>query len=545
MPDNREFHQGRKRPSTRIMVCVVFAALAAALALGCGSSSSSSGGGGGSSSSSGGNGTITVAIDAGVTSIDPAFACTAFYDYSIVANLYDTVVTYGEKTEANGEREIIPKLAESWDLDSSKTEYTLHMRKDVKFPSGNPLAAEDVVYGYERDLDKGGCQQYVMTLGEPDLIKSIKAVGEHTVKIKLSRPNPLFLGQLAQPGVVPIDKKLVEEHGGMSKAGDQWLAQHSAGVGAYEISEYQPDSRVTLDAVPTYWQGEAKTKRAIFRIVTDPTTLETLTRSGDIDMAYGVPLKDVESLKSSGLKVIANKISFFIIFGLNNKRAPTDNVKVRQAINLALPLQEMTEALGHGYAESFSGPIPPAMPYYPNLPLPEQDVAKAKKLLAEAGVEANFSIDVIAGKSLQAEVATIIQNSLSEIGINVEISTLGSAAFFDRVGTFKSDAYLILDGPTLNDPGYFLGFEVRCGDPFNWTQYCNKKVDALLQEGLTQFDPDTRARVYKEASEIVAEESPFVPIFAPDQVIITDPSLKGYVQYPAGELILWPISVGS
>jgi peptide/nickel transport system substrate-binding protein len=141
-------------------------------------------------------------------------------------------------------------------------------------------------------------------------------------------------------------------------------------------------------------------------------------------------------------------------------------------------------------------------------------------------------------------VAQVVQNSLSQIGIKTNISTLGASAFFDQVGSFKSQSFLLLDGAPLNDPAYLLGYLVKCGQLFNWPQYCDSKVDQLLNKGLVETNPSARAAAYKQISQIVEQQAGLVPIFAPDQVIVADPNLSGYVQYPDGEAVFWPISTG-
>ena len=228
---------------------------------------------------------------------------------------------------------------------------------------------------------------------------------------------------------------------------------------------------------------------------------------------------------------------------MNTKKAPLDDVKVRQAIKLATPVESMTEQLGYGHAQTFEGPIPPAMPFYPDLPIPPDDIEKAKQLVSEAGAEgSSFTVDIKNGDTVAKEAATVLQASLDEIGITVKISQLGASAFYDKAATFKTDAYVIKDGAPYNEPAYFLGFLVKCGNPFNWMQYCNKEVDKLLAEGKAETDPAKRAEVYKRISEIVADEAPQIPIMAPENIVIASESLKGYVYYDDQQPVFWPIS---
>ncbi|MDQ2699797.1 MAG: ABC transporter substrate-binding protein [Actinomycetota bacterium] len=523
-----------KRLAMTLLVPLVAAGIAA-----CGGSSGTGGSGG-----SGEKGELTFAVSSGVASIDPAIACNAFYDYVPVKNLYDTLVQYGEKRDESGAQEIKPMLAESWDINKKNTEYTFHLRDDVTFPSGRKMDAEDVVYGFDRIRKSGGCQDYVLTLGDPKLINSIKAIGKDKVKFTLNEPSPRFLGQLAQTGMSPIDRKELEKHGGMTPEGDEWIATNPIGTGAYTLEKYEPDNEVVMAARDDYWQGEPKNTKVNLRIVSDVTTMKTLIQSGQVDMAAGVPLKDVDTL-GEGRQVFSDPSQFYVWLGMNNKKPPFDNVKVRQAVRMAVPVQDIADRLGYGHSETFEGPIPTAMPFYPDLPLVETDLEAAKQIIEEEGASGtSFTIDIKNGDNVAREAATVIQANLAEIGLKARISSLGASAFYDRAATFKGDAHLFKDGAPYNEPAYFLGFLVKCGNAYNWSQYCNERVDQLLAEGKAETDNDRRREIYGEIAKIVAEESPNVTIMAPNDIIIAKDSLTGYVYYDDQQPVLWPISAG-
>lgn len=527
-------------------LCAV--AMAAALAAaGCGGSttpvgngSDANGGGGGG----GGGGTVRVAISSGISTYDPALACTTQYEYAVVKNTYDTLVQYAPQPGADGRREIVPDLAKSWTVSADGRKYTFRLRDDVTFASGNKMTASDVVFGLERVLEKEGCQAYVLTLGDAAGVTSIKAVDDVTVRITLAEKNPIFLGQLTQTGLSPVDEKELAKHGGMGKAGDAWLARHTAGTGAYTIVHDDPDAQIDLQARKDYWQGTPKNDKVSIKVVTDPTTLETLVRANELDMAYGVPAKDTKAI-GEGRTVVDDIGPFFIYLGMNNAVKPFDDVRVRQAVALALDRNALVAQLGYGQVEAFDGPMPPAMPYSPKAKPPPADVGQAKQLVAAAGARgATFTVDVKSGEAFQQEVATILQAAMKEIGLTMKIHTLGASAFIDRVGGFESQAYLIRDGSPFNDPAYFLGFFVKCGNAFNWTKYCNKRVDALLAQGRVETDEAKRTAEYKELSDIVTRERPVLPMFALGANLITSKSLTGYTTYDDQQPVFWPISAG-
>jgi peptide/nickel transport system substrate-binding protein len=485
---------------------------------------------------------VRVAISSGISTYDPAIACTTQYEYAIVKNTYDTLVQYSAQPGADGKRTIVPMLAKSWTVSKDGLRYSFKLRDDVTFSSGNPMTAADVVYGLERVLAKEGCQAYVMTLGDAGSVKSVVAEGPDAVRITLSKPNPIFLGQLTQTGLSPVDRKELAKHGGLGKAGDAWLARHTAGTGAYTISHDDPDAEIDLAARTDYWQGTPKNQKVSIRVVTDSTTLETLVRAGETDMAYGIPAKDTKSI-SQGRKLINDVGPFFVYLGMNNDRKPFDDVRVRQAVAAALDRNALVAQLGYGQLEAFDGPMPPAMPFSPKAKPPGADLAEAKRLVAEAGAKgATFTVDVKSGEAFQQEIATILQASLKEIGITMKIHTLGASAFIDRVASFKSQAYLIRDGSPFNDPAYFLGFFVKCGNVFNWTKYCNKRVDELLAQGKVETDEAKRTAEYRELSDIVTRERPMIPMFALGANLIANATLKGYTTYDDQQPVFWPIS---
>ncbi len=342
-----------------------------------------------------------------------------------------------------------------------------------------------------------------------------------------------------------VDRKLLEQHGGTSKAGDRWLASHTAGSSAYVLESYNPDSQIDLRARKGFWGAAPKASSVSLRIVSDPTTLQTLVRSGDVDLAYGIPLKDLKALKAEGKQVFADASQFYIYVGLNNDRAPFDDKRVRQALQAALPAADIAQRFGYGYAQTFRGPIPPAMAFSPKLPASPPDLAKAKSLLQEAGVSrATVTLDVKSGETLQSDIATVLQNAYRPLGIDVKIATLGASAYTEKVNAFKSQMYIIKDGGTVNDPAYFLGYFVACGNPFNWVKYCNKSVDADLAAGRREFDQAKRQAVYDRLSATVDADAPVLPIFAPKNVVVGAANLKGYQYYDDQQPLFRTMAVG-
>ena len=246
-----------------LSAAIAAACVTAGLLAGCGGSSSSS------SSASASSGTpqpLVVAVNSGVTSLDPAQACTAFYDYTIVKNLYDPLVDYGTKVVAGGKRQIVPALASSWKVSNGGKTYTFQLRHGVTFSSGNPLTSADVVYSLNRTIASGGCQDYVLTFNNK--FTSIKAMGQDTVQLTTAQPDPLLLDQLAQTGTGPLDEKVLKQHGGTGKAGNNWIATHAAGTGAYTLTSDQPNNKVVLTARKDYWRGTPRNTKVDIRVVT-------------------------------------------------------------------------------------------------------------------------------------------------------------------------------------------------------------------------------------------------------------------------------------
>jgi len=523
----------------RILASV--ALVCTALVAGCGGTDTS-GGGGGESASTGKK--LRVAFNSGLSTLDPAFACDR-YEYTVIRTLYDQLVQSKPAKEGESGADVDPMLAESWKTSDGGKVTTFKLRKDVKFASGNPLTAADVEFSIRRAIDKGACANYVVTAGLPDNFESVKALDKHTVRFELKRPDPLFLESIASRASSILDSKLLKQHGGLGPRGDQWLAANGAGSGPYTLGTYRPDSEVELKPNDGYWAGEPKNGGVTVKIVTDASTLETLTKSNQADLVLGLPPKTARDLANSGTELAEDPSQFTTYIGFNNKKEPFTDARVRQALAAVIPLDPLVERFGYGFAEPFAGPIPPAMDYYPDLPIPEPDAERAKQLLAEAGKEnISFTVDIENGETTHSEMATVLQDAFREIGVDMKVNTLGSGTFTDRVYNFKSESYIIDDGPTINDPGYFLGYLVRCGDAFNWTQYCNKEVDKRLEEARFNLDSERRATLYKEVSEVVVEDAPYASIWAKDHIVALPGGTTGY-QYFADQVPrLWKIAPG-
>ncbi len=474
--------------------------------------------------------TINVAFNTGVSTLDPAFSCEQF-GYTVIRNTYDQLVAPAPGGKANGSN-VKPMLATSWTANADKTQYTFTLRDGVKFASGNPLTARDVAYSLNRVLDLDACAAFVVTGGLSGNITKVKATGDNTVTVTLKKADPIFLETISSRAASIIDSKLLDEHGGPGKKGARWLATHTAGSGPFTLAAYEPDSQIVLAPRADYWRGTPKPGKVNIKIVTDPSTLKVLTSSRQVDMAYGIQPKDLTSLKASGSKILSYPSQFVTYIGLVSDKKPLDDVRVRQALTYAFPTEDIIKAFGFGQATAFAGPIPPAMPYYPKPKGLGHDPAKAKQLLAAAGVS-NLSLTLVvqSGQSTHEQIATVLQDAYREVGVTLKIQTLGSSAFTDRVYNYKAQSFIIDDGPTVNDPGYLLSYQARCGDSFNWVRYCDKGVDAQLEQARFEIDDAKRGDLYRQIDEKLIKDAPYIEVMAENHTIVSVPSLSGYTYY--------------
>jgi peptide/nickel transport system substrate-binding protein len=475
---------------------------------------------------------LNIAFPTEITTLDPGQVCDVPSD-TLVQNMYDDLV---QPVVANGVSlpdKVAPMAASSWTVSDHQLDYVFHIRPGITFLNGDPLTAADVVYSYKRDIAAEGCTGYVLTGGLSNNIVSITAPTPMTVQFKFRRPDPLFLiDQTVHIGIV--DEKLLNQHGGLGRAGNAWISTHDAGSGPFVLSSYDPSSEVVLTARSGYWGGTPGVKKIQIHIETDPSTLQLLANSGQFNLVYGLPLSQVNATaKQSGMSVISAPGLGYVNIGLNTKDAPLGNVLIRRALAYATPFKQLISTYGGGYAVPFVGPVLQGETFYRPYANPYPfSIARAKALLAKAGVpHPTLTMDVVAGASVEAQIATTLQSEWAQAGITLHIMTLGSSAWTNAVDGFKDQMYMTTDKSDSPDPAFMLGYFVACHNLFNWTQYCNQQVNSDLNQARFSTDNSLRNRLYQQISSLIIQNVPYLELYQQRQVVLASKSITGYVSY--------------
>jgi peptide/nickel transport system substrate-binding protein len=316
-----------------------------------------------------------------------------------------------------------------------------------------------------------------------------------------------------------------------------YFKTHTAESGPYTLKNWNVGSGWTLEANPDFWEPVA-TKTVQFQVIPDAQQRELLVKSGKVDLALGIPLKDVPSLrKASNLNVVSVPTREVAFAGFDVTKKPFDNKLVRQAILYAIPYQTIMQQVLHGQGVQLKSPIPAGTPdssfsywHY------NTDYAKAKSLLAKAGHPKGFSmqLDIQTGNAIDEQTASWIQQGLQKIGISVSINKQPSAAFTAQLQAkkhpfwFSSTSWISIN----NDPLYHLYwlFDQSC---CTYGNYLNPRVQKLVNTWVNAplNDPRRKAAVH-QAQQIIVEDAPWIFLFQPPQVYVTAKNVKGLVYYP-------------
>jgi peptide/nickel transport system substrate-binding protein len=433
------------------------------------------------------------------------------------------------------------KLAEKWEISSDGTIARFFLRQGVKSNWGNELTADDVKWTWARKLHLTGLgpfQSGVLNISNED---QIQVEGRYTVAFHVPKPNPLLLKQMVNLSNPVYDSTKCQK---VATKDDPWahkfLENNSAGFGPYVVSQLVRGQQAVFKARDDYYRGKPYMDTVIFKEVPTSATRLSLLQGGSVDVAqYLQPLEYTTLRKASGVSIDAVKASFAVWVELNANTKPFDNVKVRQAMNYAVPREEILKTVFQDLADKQTGCMPGI---YPNFTDQfwnyDTDLDKAKSLLAEAGFDNGFktSLSYDAGNPVQEPIAILYQTALRKIGVEITLNKVPAATFYDFVTKRQQPSIFYVDSPWVPDPGYSTQLYFNSKSYVDYSNYKNVDVDGLIKAGLETLDPAARKETYTKVQQIVMQEAPWVFIAFPRYVLARRSNLQGFTYYTSNNL---------
>jgi peptide/nickel transport system substrate-binding protein len=338
-----------------------------------------------------------------------------------------------------------------------------------------------------------------------------------TFVINMPAPSAMLLDVLALSNNALLDPDVVKAHATTDDPwASDWLKRNTAGLGPYRLVSNEPSVEVVLEAMPDYWGPAPYFKRVVAKYTPNEADRILLLKRKAIDIVIGPNSMSAKNLKSlenePGLKVVSLPDTNCNFISMNLKKSPFDNVKVRQAVNYAIPIQAIIPNVLYGYGEQMTSPIPSQTPGYDGSLSPyKYDLAKAKSLMQQTGLGTGptpVKLAVRVGYEPHAQAAVWIQRELEKIGFQVSIEKETDAAF--RQLSSNGDHELSIESwqSWINDPVYHLywNFHSRAVGT-NKGFYANPALDKLIDDSIREGDLIKRAAGVKEAQRILLDDA--------------------------------------
>ncbi|MEZ4620855.1 MAG: ABC transporter substrate-binding protein [Caldilineaceae bacterium] len=455
--------------------------------------------------------------------------------------IFSHLVTYNvEYTE------ILPDLAESWSVSDDSLTWTFNLRQGVTWHDDTPFTADDVIFSIELCVDPNttcwqagplaviqGAQDYID--GNAETISGLVAVDETTLQITTDGPSAPLLDVLAETwlvqkaGLADIPRDQVDKS-------DYWATQ-SIGTGPFKFSAYVEGQYIETVRFDNYWRGAPKLDKLIRREFKDPATALLAFDAGEIDFTY-LTSDEVERESGNANAVIhpgPSQVDNAIT--LNPEQNPLfGEPKFRQAILYAIDRASIIESLYGGAAE----PVPCLYgnpKYYPDdIEQYEYNPEKAKALLAELGVDTaalgTIPLDTYYNDQLSQDVMTVMQQNLADVGIQVDLMPLDGASWSARYYDNRESFMSFIGGANGADPNrayqYFYS-----ASPGNNYKYNSPELDALLEQGRQEMDPDARTAIYQDACRILGQDLPWIFLWQTTRYGIVSTRISNFAFTPA------------
>ena len=436
--------------------------------------------------------------------LDPTAGAAAAIDEVVYANVFEGLTRIGSGGE------VLPALAESWEISDDGKTYTFKLQEGVKFHDGSDLTAEDVVFSLDRARadDSTNAQKALFAA-----IDTVEAVDATTVKVTLKNPQGSFLYNMGWGDAVIVAPESAEGN-----------KENPVGTGPFKFGNWAKGSSITIEKNPDYWGDPVALDKAEFRIIPDAAAAIPALLSGDVQAFANMPAGDALSQiqADSRFEVVIGSTEGETILSTNNKKAPFDNLKVRQAIAHALNREEIIAGNGSGLGTPIGSHFSPGNAAYVDLtgtyPF---DPEKAKALLAEAGFPDGFDATIkLPPPPYARDGGQVVASQLRNVGINLEIIPVEWADWLDQVFKNKDYDLTIVSHTEPNDIGIYARKDY-------YFQYDNPEFDAVIAELDVSSDEAKRTELYQKAQRILAEDAVNGFMFQLPKVGVWDAKLEG------------------
>lgn len=466
--------------------------------------------------------TLVMAWATDATGLDP-HKQTAFASLRLLELVYEPLVTL------NAALEIQPALAERWAFSGDGRTLTFTLRDKAAFHNGAAVTAADVKASYERILDEAtGAATRANFLS----IASIDTPNAKTVVFNLSQQGAPMLTAMTDLNAAIVPASAIASGA---------VATAAVGSGPFRLDAWKPNQQAVLSANPTWWGNGLSIDGIEIRVMPDESAILAALRTGGIDFAL---LNDpvVASLVARERRIELNRapaISYHVL-QLNASRAPLDDVRVRQAISCAIDRQQVLDAASLGEGQ-VTGPLTiPAFAADPDeLFCYQRDVARAKRLLAEAGHADDIELQVIAATgeppTAVAE-AQSIQAQLGEVGIDVDIEVLELSVYVDRWLKADFDMAAAHNSGRADPYTMYARYWTRAGNLQKVSKYIDDTLDSLMAKGRVETDPATRRQIFIDFQKRLAEQSPWIWLYNGFEYTAQQPYVDGFVAMPNDSL---------
>jgi len=447
------------------------------------------------------SGQLTWAIHVSLapTWFDPAETEALITPYMVLYALHDAMVKpMPGKTQT-------PCLAETWSTSPDGLSYEFVLRQGVKFHNGEPVTAGDVKFSFERY--HGAAHQLMK-----DNVAAIETPDPQHIRFKLKKPWPDFITfySTATGSGWIVPRKYVEQ------VGDEGFKKAPIGAGPYKFVSFTPGIELVLEAFDEYWRKPPSVKRLVMKVIPDEATRLAALKRGEVDIAYSIRSELAEELQRTpglALKPVVLQAPNWLYFPEQwDPKSPWHDLRVRQAANLAIDREGMSQALFLGYCKITNSIVPYTFDFYWQPPGAVYDPAKARKLLAEAGYASGFDAGLLYCDSSYSNMAEVSLDNLQQIGIRARLQPIERAAFFAGYVDKKYTRGIIqgASGAFGNAATRLASFVVK-GGAYAYGSY--PEIDELFPQQAAELDHEKRAAILDKMQQLVHEKAIYAPIW--------------------------------